>query len=572
VYEDEPIRVIALTFLWGAVTGALFAYAMAQLFPVTAADIAGGSAVGGGGGAPFPWVRGVIAPIVAVVVMIAGPAVLLPYKRFNDVLDGATFGVASGVAFIGAQTLVTAFDLFASGLQPVGDVVPWVVRLLVLGIGMPIIAAGAIGGLAGALWLRYRAPVKDRRRLGPVGEPIVAFVIAAALLVIATSAELLMPEDVFAEVIVLVIVAALGALSLLWLRRVIHLGLLQEASEIPIGPDIACPECGKPTPFHTYCGNCGVSLKALPRTREHAPAAAVRVGEISAPHEVQPDVPDVSGGPAGLATDLVGGPAVSAAPIPRSHGWLDQRAILALFAVLLLGAVLVAALFAFSQGQKRDVPPCDAPTGEDWDSPGTLPCAGVVVVGAAAAPATQEQPSGRHPFADRQGYRDEALGFALEYDPSIWEVANTDAGFVVLSALGGNVALIFEGTTSDRLSQQQLLDARSGLMADRLLGYTDDTDPARLLLGDPILGYRDAIARLAGGTIDSGQGPTTDMTVATVVGTDGTIVVGATVITPVELTIQNEGEELTIPIRDAGLQLADSILNSFTWPADEVAQ
>ncbi|MFN8519485.1 MAG: hypothetical protein U0667_08915 [Chloroflexota bacterium] len=33
-----------------------------------------------------------------------------------------------------------------------------------------------------ALWLRYRAPVKDCGRLGPVGQPAVAFVIAAALL------------------------------------------------------------------------------------------------------------------------------------------------------------------------------------------------------------------------------------------------------------------------------------------------------------------------------------------------------------------------------------------------------
>jgi hypothetical protein len=62
------------------------------------------------------------------------------------------------------------------------------------------------------------------------------------------------------------------------------------------------------------------------------------------------------------------------------------------------------------------------------------------------------------------------------------------------------------------------------------------------------------------------------MTVATVVGTDGGIVVAATLITPVELTIQRGDEEVTLPIREAGLQLADSVLNSFTWPADEVPQ
>lgn len=562
VYEDEPLRVIAATFVWGLVTGALFAFAVARLFPVTATDIVGGSAVDGvGGGSPFPFLRGIVGPIVAIVLMVAGPAVLLPYRRFNDVLDGATFGVASGVAFIGAQTLVTSVSLFASGLQPVGDPLPWVVRLLILGVGMPVIAAGAIGGLAGALWLRYRAPVADRGRLGPVGQPVVAFVIAAALLIVATLAELLLPDQLVPQLVVLVVVAVLAAVALLWLRRVIHLGLLQEASEIAIGPDIACPDCGTPTPFHTYCGNCGVSLKALPRTRHHEPAAAVTVGDVNAPHRVQPEVPDVSGGPTGLATGTVGGSAVVVEP-PRSHGWLDQRAILALFAVALLGAVLIAAAFAAAQGDRRDPPPCPDPT---------LPCAGVTLAQGSGA-VTLDQATTRHPFADRVPYRDETLGFALEYDPTIWSVANQDAGFLVLSALGGNVALIFEGTTADRVTPEQLLEGRSQLMADRLLGFTVDTDPARQLLGIPILGYRDAVARLSGGTIDTGQGPSIDMSVATVSGTDGGIVVAATVVTPVELTIQRGDEQVTLPIRKAGLQFADSVLNSFTWPADEVPQ
>lgn len=572
VYEDEPIRIIALTFLWGAVTGALFAFAVERLFPITAADLVGGSVVNGGGGTPFPLVRGVIAPIVAVVLMIAGPAVLLPYKRFNDVLDGATFGVASGVAFIGAQTVVTSINLFSSGLQPVGEVLPWVMRLLVLGVGMPVIAAGAIGGLGGALWLRYRAPVADRGRLGPVGQPVVAFVIAAVLLVIPSVAELLMPDQLVPELITLGIVVVLAAVALLWLRRVIHVGLLQEASEIPIGPDIACPECGQRTPFHTYCGNCGASLKALPRTRQHLPAAAVTVGDLNAPHRTQPAVPDVTGGPTDLAMDLVTASPVAADAVPRSHGWLGQKAILALFAVVLLGAVSAAAIVAFAQGEKRDVPPCDTPEGQDWDSPGTLPCAGVALVGIGGDGTPLFQGSGRHPFADRQAYRDETLGFSLEYDPSLWEIATQEPGLFVLRALGGNVVLLFEGGPADRVTQQQLMDARMNGLASRLLGFTDDTDPARLLLGDPILGYRDAIARLAGGTIDSGQGPTTDMTVAGVVGTDGTIVVGATLLAPVSLTIQREDGELTLPIREIGLSIADSVLNSFTWPGEEVAQ
>ena len=48
--------------------------------------------------------------------MIAGPLILLRDRRFNDVLDGATFGVASAAAFVAAQILVGSASLFAGGL------------------------------------------------------------------------------------------------------------------------------------------------------------------------------------------------------------------------------------------------------------------------------------------------------------------------------------------------------------------------------------------------------------------------------------------------------------------------
>jgi hypothetical protein len=559
VYEDEPIRVIALTFLWGAVTGALFAYALRTWFPISVADLVGaGSVISGGGGTPFPWVRGVIAPIAAVVIMIAGPAVLLPYKRFNDVLDGATFGVASGVAFVGAQTLVGAIDLFASGLQPAGDPLPWVVRLLVLGVGTPVIAAGARAGLGGALWLRSRAPVMDRGRLGPVGQPVVAFVVAAALMVVAALTEALLPDDLVGEMIALVVIAALAILALLWLRRVIHVGLLQEADEIPIGPPIVCPECGKETPRHTYCGHCGASLKALPRDRHPmAIASGPAVGDLRAPHVPAPEPPDITGAPTGVATALAADAAIASVGAPRRHGWLDQRAILALFAVGILAVVLIAAVIAFTQGEKRDLPPCPDPD---------IPCAGLALAAAAPVVADPDQPQGRHPVADRETHQDSATGFSVQYDPTLWTIAQQNDGFLVLTAIGGNVVLIFDVGRASDWSPDALLGAGRDQWSQRLLGFAEDTEPARQLLGDPILGYRDGVGGLFGGTIDTAQGPTLDMTVAIVAATDDQVTASATLLTPVSLPLQDGSE---IEIRDAALQLADDVVNSFTWPADE---
>jgi predicted RNA-binding Zn-ribbon protein involved in translation (DUF1610 family) len=57
------------------------------------------------------------------------------------------------------------------------------------------------------------------------------------------------------------------------LRRAIHVGLLEEALEGPIGPEFTCPNCGHQTARHTFCTNCGVSLQALPKARPSAPTS-----------------------------------------------------------------------------------------------------------------------------------------------------------------------------------------------------------------------------------------------------------------------------------------------------------
>ena len=63
------------------------------------------------------------------------------------------------------------------------------------------------------------------------------------------------------------VLAFIAVIALLWLRRALHLGLLQESREINVERDIRCPNCGLMTPEHTFCGQCGISLRALPPGR-----------------------------------------------------------------------------------------------------------------------------------------------------------------------------------------------------------------------------------------------------------------------------------------------------------------
>src|SRR3954447_1409083 len=260
VYEDEPRIVLGATMLWGAVTGAICSVVIHAL----------PSSTGGFGvNASALLIGGVVVPLVTGALMLIGPLFLLRWRRFNDVLDGATFGAASAVAFVGAKLLIDSTSMWSGGLRPGGDAGQWVVKLLSLGIIEPLIAAGAIGAVAGAFWLRYRAPVADRHGLGLIGNPFIALLGGALLLVVSGLARTALNANLTLGVELVVLV-----LALLWLRTVIHFGLLEEANELEIGPVIRCRNCGTDTPHHTFCGNCGVSLAALPRrARPHAAAA-----------------------------------------------------------------------------------------------------------------------------------------------------------------------------------------------------------------------------------------------------------------------------------------------------------
>jgi len=267
VYESEPWRALAATVVWGAVAGVgvgLIAHAVAPH----------GRELIDKGSTAHVVTGGVLLPLLGVALMLLGPLALLREKRFNEVLDGATFGSATAAAFAAAQVIVVGVDVLGGGLRPAGAAAPWVLRLLALAVATPTIAMSAIGATAAAIWLRYRSPAKDRRALGALGSPPIAISVAALLIVAGAIAETFLPAGALLAVQVL-----LAIVALLLLRRAIHVGLLEEAAEIDIGPQIRCANCGEMTARHTFCGNCGISLRALPKTRDQARgASAGRLG------------------------------------------------------------------------------------------------------------------------------------------------------------------------------------------------------------------------------------------------------------------------------------------------------
>jgi hypothetical protein len=262
IYEDEPVRVIGLTMLWGVVTGVGVAL-------LTRAVTSTGAAYFTQPQSTTILLQGIALPLLGFALALAGPLSLLRYRRFNDVLDGVTFGAAAGAAFAAAEVITYSFSILSGGLRPAGAILQWLGRLLTIAVAIPVLEMAAIAAVSGAFWLRFRAPVRDRGALGLLGNPWIATIFGAALIV---AGFVLQP--VLSTWWWLLCLVALDVVALLWLRRVIHLGLLEEALEEPVGGPITCANCGQPTPRHAFCTDCGISLQALPKQRPDAAGPA----------------------------------------------------------------------------------------------------------------------------------------------------------------------------------------------------------------------------------------------------------------------------------------------------------
>jgi ribosomal protein L32 len=255
VFEEQSLPVIGGTLAWGAVTGAVTALIAKGLSP-------SGSDVFVGGHGSLVLTRGVLIPLLSVALILIGPLALLRYPRFSTVLDGATFAAASASAFIGAEVIVQAISALGHGLRPPGSVVPWLVQLAIIAIALPLVTMAAMSATAGVVWLKLRAPIRDRSALGRLGSLYLAVPLGAGLLVLSAIVQLTLRGG-----LALVIIAALAVLALLWLRQVTHVGLLEEALLIEDAPMITCANCNHRTRRGTFCENCGIALAALPASR-----------------------------------------------------------------------------------------------------------------------------------------------------------------------------------------------------------------------------------------------------------------------------------------------------------------
>jgi len=251
VYEDEPWLVIGATMVAGAVLG--YAFTSFSGRAVSLLNLTGDRENA------FV-LAGVAIPIVAQVLMLAGPLFLYVFRgRFREPLDGLTFGAASALGFTLTSSLTRFWPAITGSLFAGGDPIDWSLRLLQVGILVSLINASTTALVTSAVWMhRY-----DRRR---ISRPWASSILATLIVVFGAQVVVGMLTFALPSLVTEVAIRFLAALALLlYVRLVIHQALLVEGVEHEIGPDSQCPECHRIVPTMAFWPACGAARAAGPK-------------------------------------------------------------------------------------------------------------------------------------------------------------------------------------------------------------------------------------------------------------------------------------------------------------------
>ena len=254
VYEDEPVIVLAFTFITGALLGA----GMSLLFYRTLIGQRGLSLTGGPS-ANYVLLSGVALPLLGQFLMLVGPLILyFARPRFSDILDGLVFGVASALGFAAAQSVIYGWYIITGPLQVGGGYLDWAADALRVTLVTPLLYAAAAGLICAALWLRRDPRVRQRPATLATALPFALLV--AAVGQVAPS----LLTDLYPNHLLSFLWYALAAIALLLVARVsLHLGLLEKGAEADGAAGIVrCHNCQQMTADLAFCSHCGVALRA----------------------------------------------------------------------------------------------------------------------------------------------------------------------------------------------------------------------------------------------------------------------------------------------------------------------
>jgi len=266
VYRDEPATVLGFTIGGGVVLGLVVTIIERALYNPYAN--VGNPLRGAGLSIAALLFVGLLVPVVQEVVKPL-PALLLPNRAdFPETVDGLVFGIAAGLGFSVAESLV-AFSGALTGLPARLDPGNWIFDLTTLAVLQPLLQGSATGIIVAAIW-RYRRGRLGQRELGGLGIAVLAHV-AFAL------GTQVLKDALVSQLFVLVWQALLVGALLVYVRYLLHHALLEEAAHMGYAETV-CPNCHMHIVASGFCPNCGMALTAAPSAvkRARKPRTEVR--------------------------------------------------------------------------------------------------------------------------------------------------------------------------------------------------------------------------------------------------------------------------------------------------------
>jgi RsiW-degrading membrane proteinase PrsW (M82 family) len=257
VYRDEPATVLGFTIGGGLIAGIVITLIVRALYnplaynpnPLAPPTVNIGALI----------LLGLVVPIVQEAVKPLA-AIFLPNRTsYPETIDGLVFGVAAGLGFALAETLIN----FSAALTFLGHVQPgnWIYNLTTIAVLQPVMQGSATGMVVATIW---------RQRLGKLGGREIGGVLMAVIAHIAfTGGSQVLSDTAINPLFILFWQAAVVGALLVYVRYLLHHALLEEAAHMGFSETV-CPNCHMHIYASGFCPNCGVALTAAPTVLKKA--------------------------------------------------------------------------------------------------------------------------------------------------------------------------------------------------------------------------------------------------------------------------------------------------------------
>jgi hypothetical protein len=269
VYRDEPAVVLGFTIGGGILVGIVVTVVERIVYnpfldvgnPLRSAGI-------GIGGLLF---LGLVVPIVQEVLKPL-PALFLPNRGdFPETIDGLVFGIASGLGFGLAESLI-GFSSVLTGLPALVAPANWIYDLASLAVFQPLLQGSATGMIVATVW-RYRRGRLSGREIGGVAMAVVAHIAFAG-------GTQVLKDAAVSQLLVLIWQAVVVGALLVYIRYLLHHALLEEAAHMGFA-ETMCPNCHMHIVASGFCPNCGGALTAAPNAIKRGRRPRKEVGKAA---------------------------------------------------------------------------------------------------------------------------------------------------------------------------------------------------------------------------------------------------------------------------------------------------